>query len=92
LILTDVQFARDNDQRGWVIGAQLIGELGGVPRYQGLIYETRDGGATWTRQGVQGADNYGAGFARLNRIEVFSSSAVWLIGDGGTVLSYEPQQ
>jgi photosystem II stability/assembly factor-like uncharacterized protein len=62
-----------------------------VPRYQGLIFETRDGGTTWTRQGVAGAENYGAEFARLNRIEVFSSSEVWLIGDGGTVLSYEPQ-
>ena len=92
LIFTDVQFAPDNNQLGWIIGAQLIGELGGVPSYQGLIYETRDGGATWTRQGVLGAENYGAEFARLNRIEVFSSSAVWLIGDGGTVLSYEPQQ
>ena len=92
LIFTDVQFAPDNNLIGWIIGAQLVGELGGVPSYQGLIYETRDGGTTWTRQGVLGAENYGAEFARLNRIEVFSSSAVWLIGDGGTVLSYEPQQ
>lgn len=92
LIFTDVQFAPDNDLIGWVVGAQLLGELGGVPRYQGLIYETRDGGATWTRQGVRGAENFGAEFARLNRIEAFSSSAVWLIGDGGTVLSYAPQQ
>ena len=92
LIFTDVQFAPDNNLVGWVIGAQLVGELGGVPSYQGLIYETRDGGVTWTRQGVAGAENYGAEFPRLNRIEVFSSSAVWLIGDGGTVLSYEPQQ
>ena len=91
LIFTDVQFARDNDLIGWVIGAQLIGEVGGVPRYQGLIFQTRDGGTTWTRQGVAGAENYGAEFARLNRIEVFSSSEAWLVGDGGTVLSFEPQ-
>ena len=90
LVYTDVQFAPDNDLVGWVIGAQLVGLIGDVPRYQGLIFMTRDGGATWTRQGVRGADNYGAEFPRLNRMSVFSSSAVWLVGDAGTVLRYNP--
>jgi hypothetical protein len=91
LIYTDVQFAPDDASRGWLIGAQLVGIDAGIPRYQGLIFETRDGGATWTRQGVLGANNYGAEFPRINRIEVFSSQAVWLVGEGGTVLRYTPQ-
>lgn len=90
LLLTDVEFARDNDQIGWVIGAQQVGVENGQPRYQGVIYRTRDGGGSWTRQGVFGANNYGAEFPRLNRLSVLSSTAVWIAGDGGTVLSYQP--
>ncbi|MDB4909175.1 MAG: Photosynthesis system assembly factor [Gemmatimonadetes bacterium] len=90
LVYTDVQFAPDNDLVGWVIGAQLVGLIGDVPRYQGLIFMTRDGGATWTRQGVKGAENYGAEFPRLNRMSVFSSSAAWLVGDAGVVFRYNP--
>lgn len=88
LVYTDVQFAPDNPQKGWIIGAQLLGQEGGVPRYQGLIFETSNGGQTWTRQGVLGAANYGAEIPRLNRLEVRSSSSVWIVGDGGTVLRY----
>lgn len=90
LLLTDIEFARDNDQIGWVIGAQQIGLENGQPRYQGVIYVTRDGGGSWTRQGVLGANNYGAEFPRLNRLSVLSSTAVWIAGDGGAVLSYQP--
>jgi photosystem II stability/assembly factor-like uncharacterized protein len=90
LLFTDVQFAPDNDLNGWAIGAVQIGIIGGVPRYQGLIYMTRDGGATWHRQGVRGADQFGAEFPRLNRLSVLSSTSVWIVGDGGTVLEYSP--
>lgn len=90
LIFQDVEFAPDNNQIGWVVGAQLTGFQSGVPQYRGLIFATKDGGATWTRQGVRGADDYGAVFPALNRIEVWSSKKAWIVGDGGTVLSLNP--
>lgn len=90
LIYNDVQFAPDNNLIGWVVGAQFVGTVNGIPRYQGVIFGTKDGGATWTRQGVIGAPNYGAEFPALNRIEAFSSTKVWIVGDGGTVLSLNP--
>ena len=90
LQFTDVQFAPDNDNMGWIVGAQLISGVGEPPRFQGLIFATTDGGQNWTRQGVRGADAFGAEFPRLNRIVAFSSSSVWLLGDGGTVLTYKP--
>lgn len=90
LLYTDVEFAPDNDQVGWVIGAQQTGTLSGVPQYRGLIFMTRDGGATWTRQGVIDAPNYGAEFPKLNRLSVLNATAALLVGDGGTVLMYQP--
>lgn len=90
LLYTDIQFAPDQPDLGWLVGARLLGQVNGVPRYEGLIYATRDGGQTWTRQGVVGAAEYGAEFPRLNRIEVLSSTNVWIVGDGGTVLRYAP--
>jgi photosystem II stability/assembly factor-like uncharacterized protein len=90
LVYTDVEFAKDNDLRGWIIGARQTGIVGGVPQYQGLIFQTDDGGATWVRQGVKGGPNFGAEFPRLNRISVLDQNHVWLVGDGGTVLQYTP--
>ena len=90
LIYTDVEFAPDNRQIGWIVGGQRIGTASGVPQYRGVIFMTRDGGATWTRQGVAGASSYGSDFPRINRIEVLSETDVWLVGDGGVVLSYAP--
>ena len=90
LIYNDVQFAPDNNLIGWVVGAQFVGIVNGVPKYQGVIFGTKDGGTTWTRQGVIGANNYGAEFPPLTRIEAFSSTKVWIVGDGGTVLSLNP--
>lgn len=90
LIYTDVQFAPDNDQIGWVIGQRIAGFVQGLPTFQGIIFRTTDGGATWVRQGVRGANEYGATFPPLNRIEVWSSTAAWIVGDGGTVLSLNP--
>jgi len=86
----DVQFAPDNQQLGWIVGAQLISGTGLPPRFQGLIFQTTDGGATWVRTGVIGADSFGAEFPRLLRIVAFSAKSVWLLGDGGTVLSFQP--
>jgi len=90
LVYTDVEFAKDNDQRGWIIGARQTGIVAGVPQYQGLIFQTNDGGATWVRQGVKGGPNFGAQFPRLNRISVLDQNHVWLVGDGGTVLQFTP--
>lgn len=88
LIYNDVQFVRGNENLGWIVGAVQIGSVGGTPRYQGLIFTTRDGGTTWIRQGVRGAANYGAEFPALNRIDALSTTAAWIVGDGGTVLRY----
>jgi len=90
LIYNDVEFAPDNDLYGWIVGAQLLGIENGVPRYQGLIFRTRDGGVTWVRQGVIGAEDYGALFPPLNRLVVYSSTEVWAVGDAGTVISLNP--
>jgi photosystem II stability/assembly factor-like uncharacterized protein len=92
LIFNDIQFARDNDQVGWVVGARQIGVVGGTPQFQGLIYMTRDGGATWTRQGVRGAGGFGGEFPALNRLSVLSSDHARIVGDAGTVLTYNPPQ
>lgn len=90
LIYNDVQFAPDNPQVGWVVGAQLTGFVNGVPQYRGLIFGTTDGGTTWVRQGVRGANQYGAEFPALNRLSVYSSTKAWAVGDGGVVLSVNP--
>lgn len=87
LVYNDVQFAPDNDLLGWIVGAELTGIENGVPRYRGLIFRTTDGGATWVRQGVRDAEEYGALFPALVRLDVFSSADVWAVGDAGTVLS-----
>lgn len=87
LIYNDVQFAPDNDLIGWIVGAELTGIENGIPRFRGLIFRTVDGGATWVRQGVRGAEEYGALFPALNRLEVFSSTKAWAVGEGGTVIS-----
>lgn len=89
LIYNDVQFVPGNDQLGWIIGARLVSTIGGTPTYEGLIFMTRDGGQTWTRQGVADAPNYGAQFPALNRIDVLSATAAWIVGDGGAVLRYQ---
>lgn len=90
LVYRDVQFAPENDLVGWVVGAQLTGFLNGVPQFRGLIFGTKDGGATWTRQGVRGANQFGAEFPPLNRLSVFSATKAWAVGDGGTVISVKP--
>jgi hypothetical protein len=88
LIYNDVQFAPADPQVGWIVGARQVGTIGGVPRYEGLIFATRDGGATWIRQGVTDAANFGAEFPALNRIDVLSPTTAWIVGEGGTVLRY----
>ncbi len=96
LIFTDVEFLPSNDQIGWLIGARQQGVVNGTPKYNGLIFITRDGGATWTRQGVRGAPSFGAEMPRLNRISVLRNQTgqqtpkAWIIGDGGFVISYQP--
>jgi photosystem II stability/assembly factor-like uncharacterized protein len=90
LIYTDVEFAPENDKVGWIIGARQTGVVNGVPKFEGLIFQTTDGGTTWVRQGVRGVANNGATFPRLNRISILDQNHVWIVGDGGTVLQYQP--
>lgn len=88
LIYHDVQFAPGSTQQGWIVGARQVGTVAGVPRYEGIIFATRDGGQTWIRQGVGGAPNYGAEFPALQRLDVLSANVAWIAGDGGAVLRY----
>lgn len=88
LIYNDVQFAPGNPQLGWIVGARQVGVIGGVPRYEGLIFTTRDGGGTWIRQGVLDAPNYGAEFPALLRIDVLNATTAWIVGNGGVVLRF----
>ena len=90
LIFSDVAFARDNDQKGWLIGGELLSNPGSEPRYQGFIYRTTDGGTTWVRQGVRGAAKFGADMPRLRRLSILDQNNVWIVGDGGAVLSLHP--
>lgn len=90
LIYYDVQFAPDNDKIGWVVGSYVTQVQNGEPRRIGLIFGTTDGGATWVRQGVRGADAYGATFPALQRIEAYSATSAWAVGEGGVVLSFHP--
>ena len=87
-IYHDVQFAPGSSQVGWIVGGRQLGTVNGVPRYEGLIFVTRDGGQNWIRQGVGGASNFGAEFPVLQRIDVVGPSAAWIVGDGGVVLRY----
>ena len=64
--------------------------VSGIPQFEGLIFQTTDGGVTWVRQGVRGAPNTGETFPRLNRISIFDQNHVWIVGDGGAVLQYQP--
>lgn len=88
LIYHDVEFAPDNPNKGWLVGGQLVGIVNGVPKYQGFIFETNDGGNTWTRQGVVDAPAFGGEIPRLRRIIARSSTRVWIVGDGGFVIDY----
>lgn len=95
LIFTDVEFSKIDPRIGFIVGAQQTGVLNGAPRYQGLIYATRDGGATWRRQGVRGANSNGAEFPRLNRINILNQTttgqpSVWVVGDAGFTAAYGP--
>ena len=90
LVFNDIQFARQDDRIGWIVGARQIGVIGGTPQFQGLIYVTRDGGQTWIRQGVRGAAGFGGEFPALNRLSVLGPQQVRIVGDAGTVLTYNP--
>lgn len=86
----DVQFAPDNNQKGWLVGAYRVGVVNGTPQYAGMIFETTDGGTTWVRQGVRGAEGFGASFPPVKRISVFNAANAWIIGDDGFAISYQP--
>lgn len=90
LLYNDVEFAPDNDKVGWIVGARQTGVVNGIPQFEGLIFQTTDGGTTWVRQGVRGAPNNGETIPRLNRISIYDQNHAWIVGDGGTVLQYQP--
>ena len=85
-----MEFAPDNDLKGWIVGARQTAIVSGISQFEGLIFQTTDGGVTWVRQGVRGAPNTGETFPRLNRISIFDQNHVWIVGDGGAVLQYQP--
>lgn len=56
-----VEFA-EGGQIGWMIGYSQREEVGRPQVTRGLIFQTRDGGATWQRQAVSGTGDNGLGF------------------------------
>lgn len=90
LLHSDVEFVRGQDTKGWLVGRQQVGTVTGTPRFQGYIFETKDGGVTWVRQGVAGARNFGAEMPALNRMSVLSTNVAWIGADDGSVLEYKP--
>jgi hypothetical protein len=80
-----VQFAPDAPSIGWIIGT-LIRRQPGIPDVrQGVILMTRDGGATFVRQAVQGAGENGLGFPGLRDITVISRDFATISGENGFV-------
>jgi Big-like domain-containing protein len=90
LVFSDIQFAPNDDTKGWLVGGQRTGVVNGVPQYRGVILHTIDGGRTFVRQGVRDAPNFGAEFPRLTRLSVLSDLVAWVAGDGGFVAEYKP--
>jgi hypothetical protein len=41
---------------------------------------------------VREAEEFGALFPRLNRLDVLSADNVWAAGNGGAVITYQPGQ
>jgi hypothetical protein len=95
LVYSDIDFADDNPSVGWLTGLVQTGTAQGTTRFRGLIFETRDGGRTFLRQGVQdagvrGTFEFGADFEALNRVQAKTATLAWASGEGGLVIEYSP--
>ena len=62
------EFAPNDRQIGWIIGFSVRDRPVGGDIKRGVILMTRDGGATWTQQAVEGADENGLGFPPLGEL------------------------
>jgi photosystem II stability/assembly factor-like uncharacterized protein len=84
----DVEFAPDNDSKAWIVGQIQTNTSASAAIFRGLIFESRDAGLTYTRQGVRGGENFGADFEALNRIDALNATTAWTVGESGVALEY----
>jgi photosystem II stability/assembly factor-like uncharacterized protein len=59
------EFAPNDREIGWIIGFSVRDRPAGGDIKRGVILMTRDGGASWTQQAVEGAAEDGLGFSPL---------------------------
>lgn len=81
---TRARFAPDG-QLGWISGFVTRRRPGSADVVQGVILQSRDGGQTWTRQGISGAPENGLGFPPVRTLQVLSRDFASLGGDNGLV-------
>jgi hypothetical protein len=62
---TKAEFAPDDRNVGWIIGEETRRVGAATNLRRGVILMTRNGGTSWTRQAVSGAEDVGLSFARL---------------------------
>jgi hypothetical protein len=85
------EFAPNNRQVGWIIGFSVRDRPIGGDVKRGVILMTRDGGASWTQQAVEGADESGLGFPPLGELSgqgdlfVLANDFAVAVGDEGFI-------
>lgn len=86
-----VEFAPNNRQIGWIIGYSVGDRPVGGDIKRGVILMTRDGGATFVQQAVEGQDENGLAFPALGELtgqgdlHVLANDFAVLAGDEGFI-------
>ena len=81
---TKADFAPEDRQQGFVVG-YVTRSFGSRNVQRGVILITRDGGQTFQRQAVQGADDNGLGFSPIRDVQVLARDFAAVTGDGGFI-------
>jgi hypothetical protein len=72
-------------QTGWIVGEVLVDFPNTPDARRGVILQTSDGGATWSRQAIQGAPENGLNFAPVTDIDVLRADFASISGNAGLV-------
>jgi hypothetical protein len=81
---TRVRFAPDG-QTGYIVG-YLTQNFRDAPDQQvGVLFQTTNGGTSWTRQGIQGAAGNGLAFPPVFNVQVRSATFAAVAGNDGLV-------
>ena len=81
---TKADFAPDR-QLGFIVGFLVRRAPGQGDVRQGVLLITRDGGATFQRQAVQGARDNGLGFEPITDVQVLARDFAAVVGQNGIV-------